>query len=452
MLEPYVLIPLLAAVVITAFAFLFIFRKKSGKKEDKSKNKKVKDRNTLLKEANRRLAQNPKDPNALQQLAEIYYSEQSFEKAMRTYQVLIDLCATNPELDEFDITLKYALSAKQMKQYKEAYKSLLIARSMQQDVFEVEHNLGHLEYMSKNYEKAAGYLSKARVMKPEHLPTLRFLGLSLFRTRRFKEAATILRKALDMDPEDKEALFCLGQCYHNLSQSEPAIKIFGHLRVDPVFGPHAALYAGTIHMNSHDMSKAIMDFEIGLRHENIKPEVQLELMYRLATAYIKNQDIPSALTHFQKIHSIQPDYKDVKAQLNNYSELNQNKNLQVFLLSPVSDFVALCRKLTMTFFPDAKVKIVDISVQKNDYADILTEVSTQKWEDSILFRFVRTSGDIGELILRDLYSRIKEVKAGRGYCITTGSFTESAQNFVEARLIDLVEKDELMDRLKKVGY
>ena len=236
MLEPYIIVPLIF-IVLASFTLLFIFRKKGDKKEAKSKNKRPKDRNTILKEANRRLAQNPKDPDALLQLANIYYSDQAFEKAMRTFQVLIDLCATNTELDEFEITLKYALCAMQVKQYKEAYKSLLIARSMKQDVFEIEHNLGHLEYMSKNYEKSAGYLSKARVMKPDNLQTLRLLGLSLFRIRRYKEALGNLRKTLDMDPEDKEVLFFLGQCYHNLSQNEPAIKIFGHLRVDPVFGP-----------------------------------------------------------------------------------------------------------------------------------------------------------------------------------------------------------------------
>ncbi|MBN2049216.1 MAG: tetratricopeptide repeat protein [Spirochaetales bacterium] len=447
----YIVVPIGAALIAAVF-ILFILRKKGDKKEVKNKNKKVKDRNTIVREANRRLAQNPKDPEALLLLADIYYSDQTYEKAMRTYQVLIDLCGTNTELDEFEVTLRYALSAMQIKQYQEAYKSFLIARTMKQDVFEIEHNLGHLEYLNKNYEKAAGYLSKAKVMKPDNLQTLRLLGLSLFRIRRYQDGAIHLRKALDMDPEDKEALFCLGQCYHNLGQNEPAVKIFAHLRVDPLFGPHAALYSGTIHLNAHDTNKAIMDFEIGLRHEQIKQEVRLELMYRLATAYIKNQDLPNALNYFQQIRSIQPDYKDVKQQLENYSELNRNKNLQVFLLSPISDFVALCRKLTTSFFPDAKVKILDISVQKNDYADILTEVSTTKWEDIVLFRFVRTSGDIGELILRDLYSRIKEVKAGRGYCITTGTFTESAQHFVEARLIDLIEKDKLMEKLLHTNY
>jgi restriction endonuclease Mrr len=50
-----------------------------------------------------------------------------------------------------------------------------------------------------------------------------------------------------------------------------------------------------------------------------------------------------------------------------------------------------------------------------------------------------------------LHSRIKDLKAGRGFCVTAGGFTEGAQQFVEARLIDLVEKNELMKLLSRVG-
>jgi restriction endonuclease Mrr len=60
-----------------------------------------------------------------------------------------------------------------------------------------------------------------------------------------------------------------------------------------------------------------------------------------------------------------------------------------------------------------------------------------------MFRFIRTQGTIGELVVRDFHSHLKEVKAGKGYCLTTGSFTEEAKRFVEARLIDLIEKDRI---------
>ncbi len=437
------------AIIIGAIVIIFLQSSKSKRKNSKNGRKKIKtrDRNTILKDANRRLAQNPKDVDALLSLGELYFREQEYKKAMRTYEVLVDACATNPQLDEFDVTLKYGLSALKVKNYDEAYKSLLIARSMNAELFEINHNLGYLEYLRKNYEKAASLLSQARKMKPEHVTTLRYLGHSLFKLQRYSEAAAILRKCIDLEPEDKESLFALAQAYHNLGQSEQAVKIFTHLRPDPNLGPSAALYSGTIQLNSRQPAKAVMDFEIGLRHPDIPQETKLELEYRLAAAYIKQQEIPPALKLLQEIQLVSPGYKDVAELMRKYGELSKNRNLQIYLMSPTSDFVTLCRKLSISFFPQAKVKIVDISVNKNDYADILAEISTRKWEDLVLFRFVRTTGVVGELVLRDLYGRIKELRAGRGFCLSAGDYTDGAKQFVEARLIDLIGKESLMKKL-----
>ncbi|MFW5801824.1 MAG: restriction endonuclease, partial [Spirochaeta sp.] len=116
-----------------------------------------------------------------------------------------------------------------------------------------------------------------------------------------------------------------------------------------------------------------------------------------------------------------------------------------------SEFVTLCRKLTSTYFPQSQTKITDISVQKSEYTDILAEIETSKWMDVILFRFIRSTGQVGEFMLRDFHGRIKELKAGRGLCFTAGQFTEGAEAFVEARLIDLISKDELLKRLRALS-
>ncbi|WP_319415282.1 tetratricopeptide repeat protein [Marispirochaeta aestuarii] len=441
-------------IVVFGAGILLVLSKGDGKAEKRQSGRKIrnKDRNQIIKDSNRRLAQNPKDADALLALGELYFSEQVFDKAMRTFEVLIDLCATNKQLDEFDITLKYALSALRLKHYEEAYKSLVIARTMNPDVFEVNYNLGYLEYLKKNYEKAVQLLTNARKEKGEHVPTLRYLGHSLFRMNKFNEAVGILRKTIDLEPDDKESLFAIAQCYHELGQNDNAIKIFTHLRADPALGPSAALFAGSIRMNQHQYDKAMLDFEIGLRHQNIPEKTLLELKYRLASAYIRQQEIGSALRLLEEIHSVQPVYRDVPNLLRKYRELHGNQNLQTYLIAGTSDFVTLCRKVVSTFFPKAKVKIVDVSVQKSEYADILAEVSTSKWEDLVLFRFVRTTNTVGELVLRDLYSRSKEVKAGRGFCLSAGDFSDGAHQFVEARLIDLIEKEDLMKRMNQVGH
>jgi restriction endonuclease Mrr len=67
-----------------------------------------------------------------------------------------------------------------------------------------------------------------------------------------------------------------------------------------------------------------------------------------------------------------------------------------------------------------------------------------------MFRFIRTQGSIGELIIRDFHSHLKEVKAGKGVCVAVGAFSEEARRYTEARLIDLIEKEKLTAILNTV--
>jgi len=447
------IIPFLIVVILIAVLLMIILamsgRSRDSKPERKKKTR-TRGRDSILRDANRRLAQNPKDPEALLAVADVYYNEEVWDKALKTYEVLVDLCGSNTELDEFEINMRYGMAAMKLGMTDEAYKGLVIARTLQQNNFEVNYHLGYIEFNKKNYEKSIQLLQQARTQDPEHATTLRYLGLAQFKVKNYRDALALLRKAVDLVPDDKESLYAMAECYYELNQTEQAIKIFTHLRPDPNLGPNASLFAGTIHMNQHQFPKAIMDFEIGLKHQNLKIEVSVELKYRLSMAYLKQQEIGRALTYLRDIQATYPNYKDVPVLVSKYQELNANKNLQTFLMAPTGDFVTLCRKVALNYFPRAKVKITNIAVNKNEWADLLAEVDTSKWSDLVMFRFIRTQGTVGEFILRDFHSHLKEVKAGKGYCLTTGTFTEEAKKFVEARLIDLIEKDRISKILDSV--
>jgi len=139
-LDPVFIPIIIVGIGAVLFFYIFFIRKK----DSKERKPRTRDRNAVLREANRRLAQNPKDSEALLSLGDLYYKENQFDKSFRTYEILIDLCATNPDLDEFDITKKYALSALRLKKYEEAYKNLILARTLSGDDFEVNSNLGFL--------------------------------------------------------------------------------------------------------------------------------------------------------------------------------------------------------------------------------------------------------------------------------------------------------------------
>ncbi len=446
-------LPVLVIAFISISAAVAIsmgLRNSSDKKRKNRGSSGVKDRELIIKEANRRLSSNPKDPVALESLADLYYDEGDYKKAMRTYQLLLDQTGTSAEKDQSRLNLRYGLSAMKNENWVEAYKGLMIARSRDPENFEVNANLGRLEFMRKNYEKCVGFLIKTLRIQPDHADSLKYLGQSLYRLKRYSEAAPYLKQAVAVRQEDKESLYALARCQYEIPQYEMAQKIFKHLRSDPKWGPNASLYSGTIYAKKREWEEAATDYQIGLRHENLSGELQLELKYRLAEAFNQTQRIERALALLNEIYETTPGYKDVAAQIKRYRELNSNKNLQIYLLAPTNEFIALCRKLTQVVFPKAKIKVNDMNVEKAEYVDLLTEVKTNKWEDIVLFRFMRTEGQVGELFVRDLYAHSKELHAGRGFCFTAGNFTNESIRFVEARLIDLIDKQALMKLLKSV--
>ena len=447
------LLPVIIVVIVLALGVIVFGSLSSTHRPEPGRgNKKLKarDRNQVLKEANRRLASNPKDADALTALGEIAWADQDWERVFKTYELLSEITAGNPDYDEFQANLRYGIAALRLARIEDGYKGLAVARTIKQDDFDVNFNLGYLEFQRKQYEKAVSLLRQASEVNPDHALCLRYLGHSYVKLHSYKEGLAALRRAVDLEPDDKESLFAMAECYYELGNLDQSLKIFTHLRADPKLGPQAALFAGSVHLNQHLNDKAIQDFEIGLKHPDVKIETMVELKYRLSAAYLKEQEIGKAVSLLNEVQGLYPNYKDVPALLAKFKELNSNRNLQTYLMGSTSDFVTLCRKVVVTFFPKAKVKITDIQVEKNDYADILAEIETTKWSDIVLFRFIRSTGVVGELSVRDFHARTKDVKAGKGLCLSAGTYTDEAKKFVEARLIDLIEKPSLMNLLNSI--
>jgi tetratricopeptide (TPR) repeat protein len=446
------LIPILAAVAILIFigvGFFLVVSKSKGSAAVGTR-KRAKNYDAALKEANKRLQANPRDPEGLSTLGDLFFQDGVWENAYKTYETLIDILPATHGLDEFTINLRYGISAMKTNRTDAAYKGLSAARVIKADNFEVNFNLGTLEFQRKNYNKAIQLFQQARIQDPEHPGCLRILGHSFFKMKKYKEAMSFIRQAIDLAPDDKESLYTLAECYHEANQIEQALKIFSHLRPDPLMGAQSCLMAGTINMETHQETKAIEDFEIGLKHKNISPDIEIEMKYKLAACYLRANEIGKALGHLRDIQALNANYRDVAVLIGKYQELNANKNLQIYTMAPSADFVTLCRKIVMTYYPRAKVKIISISVTKNDWADILAEVDTPKWSDLVMFRFIRTQGAIGEMIVREFHNHLKEVKAGKGICVTLGTYTEEARRYTEARLIDLIEKEKFSAILNNV--
>lgn len=162
------------------------------------------------------------------------------------------------------------------------------------------------------------------------------------------------------------------------------------------------------------------------------------------------KEISKALALFKQIQMVKTGYKDVDALVVRYNELNQNKNLQTYLMAGTSDFIALCRRFVSTYHKDCFVKIEDVQVISQS-AELVCTVESSKWSTKELFRFYRTQTVIGDIFIREFHTKIRDLKCDNGVCITMGSFSDSSHKYCEGRPIDLIEKDELCKILKKIN-
>lgn len=447
-----ILIPILVIVVlviaIAASAALFagkiklIFEKRSMKK--------TKSTADAQREANRRLAKNPRDTVALNYLGGIYFDSKAWDKALQTYATLADIPDAGSSVNILNINLRAGIAAMALGKLDEARKYFVVAYAQNNNNPDVNFRLGLLEFNIGDNEKAINYMEKVIKIKSDDPIVLRTLGHALFKIKRPKEAMEYIRKAIEHAPNDKESLWTLAECYAESGQKDQALRIYSHLRTDTYWGPRACLASGLIRAETYQEDAAISDFETGLNHEKINGDVATALNYQLAKAYLQKQDVPMAFDYLNAVKAINSDYKDTNDLIEEYREISMNYNLQVFTMGDKANFIALCRKIVFGFFPKARVKINKTTVNGNDWADIVTEVDTQKWSNIVMFRFIRTPGTIGELVVRDFHSHLKDAKADKGICAGMGTYSDEARRFTEARLIDLIDRERLVALLNNV--
>ena len=443
----------LIAVIVAAVLVVFLMMSKivAQKHKNSSLIEKVhkKGKSALVKEAEKKLVKDPHNIPALETIGEIYYQDKNWEKVWGVYKTLYDLSAAHIEIDVAKSTLRMGLSAFYQNRIEDAVNVLMVTIKKDPDNFEANLVLGKVLLQKNIIDKAAYCLKKAKTLMPENNEVNALLGKCLFKMQKYRESLQFIKQALEESPDNRELLYDMAVAMSECGLSEKALKVFIHLRPDPEFGPLSCLEAGKMHERVKDFQNAIKDYEIALRHQNMNEQLAIQIKYRLGNTYIAMNNISQGLVYLKQVQMMKAGYKDTDSLVSRYAELNQNKNLQIYLLSGTSDFVALCRKLISVFFKESFVKIEDIQVTSG-FVEIVCNAENVKWESKQIFRFYRTQNIIGDLYIREFHGKIRDTKCDNGVCVTVGSFSESAHRFVEGRPLTLVEKDELTKMLKKI--
>ena len=331
------LFPILIAIIVVAvFGIILSLALGSKSKGDKG-NKRQKERQIIIRDATKKLTSDPHNVPALTELSNLYYKEHNWQGAYPLYSTLMNLATTRVGINLAESKLKHGVCAANLGKTQEALKSLLEARKLNPDIFDVNYYLGKVLVEQKEYEKAIPLLKKAITINGEVPDCYGLIGKAYYLSKKYKESLPYLRKALDSNPEDKELLFSMADALNESGTPDRAIKVFMHLRPDPVYGAQSCLAAGIYHIRCNQNDAAIKDFEIGIKHENAPIDLLLNIKYRLAQCYIKDSNMIAGLNLFKNIQANHPNYKDVPALITKYQELNSLHNIKFVIVASQDD-------------------------------------------------------------------------------------------------------------------
>lgn len=450
-------------IILTLFTFiLFIMTLIIAKRRKKKISKQIKNLSKesklmALDELRRIIKKDPYNFLARDKLADLLIQKRSYLAAIKEYLIILDHSQSNEKIDEAKYLGKIGKAYILLDNLKDAKKYLLMAKQKDDINFDINKNLADIELLQGNYDKAEIYLNLVLQLEPENLELIKKAGICYYKLKKFKSAFENLTKVVKSDKDDIECIFYIATSFYNVGKYEEALKFFTRLKKEAEYSAESFYMIGNMHYKQKLYVQAIEDYSNALATGNIKSNDQLaEIHYIMADCYSKTHNLPRALEHWRTVTEFDNNYKDVLEKIETFTEISSNHLLEMYLIGSINQFTRICKIFIKYYLQThstlkGNVKFIETKTNADGSMEIMTEVTSSNYLEQNFFVFIRSATTIGDMAMRNLYNRLKEQKADKGICITAGAFSDSAKEFVESRMLKLVERNQLIDILGKIS-
>jgi hypothetical protein len=161
------------------------------------------------------------------------------------------------------------------------------------------------------------------------------------------------------------------------------------------------------------------------------------------------RDVKNVVRMMRLALELDPGDAGLKQRLAYYVELNRNDALRQFEMLPLPQLSEFCARLAQRISKADTIKSIDIN--KDGSIDVLLSRTTKTQNIIFLFRFMRArAGEIGEMPIRDLYSKMKSKSGEKAFFVSNVKYTEGAVNFALTRVVTLIDREQLLSHLENM--
>lgn len=235
----------------------------------------------------------------------LYVRLKDFDSAAKFFEKALTL---NPKHVEQHINLGNIYLS--MGKLEKAKQHLFEALKIDPHHAEGYNNLGRLLYLENLFDEAIPYFEKALRLNPNYWEAHYNLAHSLAQKNQFKAASVHYLEVLRLVPNHSVAHFNLGLIYFEEGRFEEAIKHLQQSLIretvdnEPENNTEALYYLAHAHLALGHITEAIEFLEQILKSPNI--DKKGENHHNLAVLYLRQNNKPKALYHFEQALKYQP--------------------------------------------------------------------------------------------------------------------------------------------------
>ncbi|HBD93095.1 MAG: hypothetical protein A2015_06835 [Spirochaetes bacterium GWF1_31_7] len=448
--------------LIVFFSIAITVLKKMGKKKVDSNLKNINKENSYLAidELRKILKNKPSDHKTREKLVEVLFLSKMYLPAIKECMLLIDASVSNPDISELKYTVTAGKSYYHLNNIADAKKYFSFAKKIDDLDFETNFYLGKIEYDAENFEKALAFMTIASRVKPEDEESQKIKGILSFQAGSYRECVNSMSKIIELKPDDYEALYYMGYGLYKLNKSEDAKRILVNIMNIDKYSIDALFIIANINKKDKAYVQAIEMLEKLIKMKDkfsSKTAYLLEMYYLLSECYFNIHNVAKSLYYLEEAAKIDASYKDVQQKIDLYAQLARNTLLEKYLIGSINEFTNICKMFVKYYISKystltGNLKYISTQLNQRGEMEIRVEVSSNKFVLTYYFIFFRSNTIIGDFTVRNIYNMLKDEKTDKGVCITAGSFSDTAINFIESRMLEVVEKKQLTEILKEIGH
>ncbi|MBQ3923374.1 MAG: restriction endonuclease [Spirochaetales bacterium] len=461
-----VLLVVIAAMLLVAITiFIALFRSQRQRQmltkttdfsaEQNVKTDKAKDDYYIqIAQIKKLLNQNPEAFESREQLGDCFINVGNNQSALTEYMTVLDRKPGMTPQDKIRIMNKVGNTYILLGNYSEARKYCRLVRQIDPKDLNATVNLALTILKTEDPLKGLMLLKKLHQQNPTDARIAKYMGIANYLNKNYSAAVSCFTFSDKITPLDAESLFYTGvsllmidspQAQHYLTQAAS----------DKTYGVESHYFLGKFFRNKNDFKQSNHHLGAAAANPNIKSALYLDAYYTMGLNYSEMKDIPNAVRCWQTVAAKKADYKDVAQKLQVMSSRNSSDNMKIFIAGTPTQFADLCQRfakfyaVTNTSLNDAQFNVE--RAYNGDAGYFVTgECQSDDGKESYIFLFIRETGTVGDVYVRSVYKLMKDSKIDKAVCVTCGTFSDVAKDFVSARMIVLLDNDDSNSIMQKI--